>query len=165
MAENKDKKTSLFREKSLERIESPEKLNDYLRVTSPGVWLLLATVIIVLAGVCVWGIFGRIDATTSAAVVTKEGASTCLVPLSALQGAIEHHTVLVDGEEIELLPFEQEPQTITETTDIYTMLAGNLSPGDIVYPAALAQPLEEDGVVSGKLLTETISPASLYFDS
>ena len=43
-------KTGLFREKSLEAIESPESLNDYLRVTSPGVWLVLATVVILLAG-------------------------------------------------------------------------------------------------------------------
>ena len=29
----------IFREKSLERVESPEQLNDYIRVASPGVWL------------------------------------------------------------------------------------------------------------------------------
>ena len=49
MADNKDNKPnsqSIFREKSIERLESPEKLNDYLRVTSPGVWLVLATVIV-----------------------------------------------------------------------------------------------------------------------
>ena len=38
-------KSKLFREKSLKAIESPEALNDYLRVTSPGVWLVLAAVI------------------------------------------------------------------------------------------------------------------------
>ena len=36
MAENKNK---LFREKNLEQIESPESLNDYLQVTSPGIWI------------------------------------------------------------------------------------------------------------------------------
>ena len=45
MAENTGNKgtdkTKLFREKNLERLESPEKLNDYLRVTSPGVWMIL----------------------------------------------------------------------------------------------------------------------------
>ncbi len=33
--------TKLFREKSIESIESPEALNDYLRVTSPSIWLIL----------------------------------------------------------------------------------------------------------------------------
>lgn len=35
-------KSKLFREKSVEAVSSPESLNDYLRVTSPGVWILLA---------------------------------------------------------------------------------------------------------------------------
>ena len=44
------KEFKLFREKSLEAVESPESLNDYMRVTSPGVWLVLAAVIVVLIG-------------------------------------------------------------------------------------------------------------------
>ena len=35
----------IFREKSLKRITSPEELGDYLRVTSPTVWMVLAAVI------------------------------------------------------------------------------------------------------------------------
>ena len=38
-------KVKLFREKSLDAIESPESLNDYLHVTSVGVWLVMAAVI------------------------------------------------------------------------------------------------------------------------
>ena len=37
---NAGDKSKLFREKNLERLESPEQLNDYLRVTSPGVWMI-----------------------------------------------------------------------------------------------------------------------------
>ena len=38
----------IFREKSLKRITSPEELGDYLRVTSPSVWMILAAVILLL---------------------------------------------------------------------------------------------------------------------
>ena len=51
----------IFRKKSLDRISSPEQLNDYIRVANPGIWMILAAVIILLAGVCVWGIFGHLD--------------------------------------------------------------------------------------------------------
>lgn len=44
----------LFREKSIERISSPEQLNDYLHVTNPGIWILLICVIVLLAGVFIW---------------------------------------------------------------------------------------------------------------
>jgi len=163
MAETTEKKERLFREKSLERIENPEKLNDYLRVTSPGVWLVLGTVIVLLIGTVIWGIFGRITATAPAAVVTENGRSTCLVPVAALEGVISHRTVTVDGEERELAPAVLEPQVISEDTNIYTMLAGKLSVGDIVYPIELSQPMDTDGILPGVLVTETISPAALFF--
>ena len=45
---------SIFRKKSLERISSPESLNDCLHVTSPAVWLILTVVILLLAGMLIW---------------------------------------------------------------------------------------------------------------
>ena len=50
-------KSKVFRQTSMDRIQSPEQLNDYLRVTDPSVWVLLAAVIVLLAGVLVWGSF------------------------------------------------------------------------------------------------------------
>ena len=45
---------SLFRKESVERVSSPEQLSDYLRVTSPTVWVVLAAVILLLASLFVW---------------------------------------------------------------------------------------------------------------
>ena len=77
---------------------------------------------------------------------------------------MKYRKLTIDGEERTLLPFTQEPETITESTNIYTVIAGNLSVGDLVYPVRLAKPLAEDGIVSGILTTETISPAELFFE-
>ena len=38
-------KKALFRQKSLDRISSPEQLGDYLRVANPSIWALLAAVV------------------------------------------------------------------------------------------------------------------------
>ena len=162
-ASNTSNKSSLFREKNLERLESPEKLNDYLRVTSPGVWMVLGAVIVLLIGVCVWGIFGRIKATTQAVVITESGESSCLVPQSALEGVLQYRTIEIDEEKRELVPDVLEPQVITESTNVYIMLAGGLRVGDIVYPIALAEPLGTDGFVTGNIVTEILSPLSLLF--
>ena len=43
--------SELFREKSLERVSSPEQLNDYIKVTTPSVWLVLIAVILLLVGI------------------------------------------------------------------------------------------------------------------
>ena len=56
----------LFRQKSVERISSPEQLQDYMRVTNPGVWMVLAAVIVLLAGLLVASALVKVETTVSA---------------------------------------------------------------------------------------------------
>lgn len=51
---------NLFRKKSLEQVSSPEQLNDYIRVTTPSVWIVIAALIILLAGFLTWGVIGKV---------------------------------------------------------------------------------------------------------
>ena len=52
---------NLFREKSMERVSSPEELNDYIKVTTPSVWLVLIIAVLLLVGALVWGTLGTVD--------------------------------------------------------------------------------------------------------
>ena len=45
---------TLFRQKSLDRISSPEELHDYMRVTSPRLWMILVTIVVLLAGFIIY---------------------------------------------------------------------------------------------------------------
>ena len=54
-------KDSIFRKASLDRVSSPEQLNDYIRVARPSVWMILGAIVALLIGVIVWSIVGRID--------------------------------------------------------------------------------------------------------
>ena len=155
---------SLFRAKNIERIESPESMNDYLQVTSPGVWLVLSTVIVFLIGVCIWGVFGHIDSTAKVAVVATEGETFCLVPEAALKNAIDNRSIKIDGEEYELSPSTLDPVIISESTNVYWLLAGDLSIGNIVYKIPLSQQMPE-GVYNGTIVTETLSPLSLLLNN
>ena len=42
-------------------MSSPEQLNDYLKVTSPKVWLLLVAVFLLVAGLLLWSSFTTIE--------------------------------------------------------------------------------------------------------
>ena len=158
-----DNKHSLFREKSLKSVASPESMDQYLRVTSPGVWALLAGVIILLAGLVVWGIFGHIDTKVQVAVVSDQNACICYVPKDALQAVVAEKTLVVEDQTLELAPEALEPQVIKEDENVYTMLAGNLSVGDIVYPIKVTSDLKQ-GVYTGTITTERISPVSLLMN-
>ena len=158
-----EKPFKLFREKNMEQIESPEALDDYLQVTSPGIWVVLATIVVFLVGACIWGAFGHIDSTVKAAVVADGKETVCLVPESALSSAVADRSVKIDKTEYELSPESLEPQVISEDTNIYWILAGNLSIGDIVYRIPLSESLDE-GVYSGTIATETLTPMSLLLN-
>jgi hypothetical protein len=47
---------NIFRKQSIDRISSPEQLNDYIKVSNPSIWIILTAVIVLLAAVLVWSI-------------------------------------------------------------------------------------------------------------
>ena len=67
MAEKQE--STLFRKKAMARISSPEDLTSYLRVTSPGMWIVLAAVIALLVGVFAWSAVGTLETTVDATAI------------------------------------------------------------------------------------------------
>lgn len=49
-------KNELFRKSSIERISSPEQLNDYIKVSKPGVWIVMVALLIMVFSVFYWAI-------------------------------------------------------------------------------------------------------------
>lgn len=66
----------IFRQKNIDKVSSPEKLDDYIRVTTPSVWITLAAIIVLLAGVIVWGIFGELT------VHNEDGTTETVAPIT-----------------------------------------------------------------------------------
>ena len=53
----------LFRQKSIDRISSPEQLHDYMRVTSPRLWMILSIIIALVAGLIVFSTMATMEST------------------------------------------------------------------------------------------------------
>ena len=166
-----NKQTKLFREKSLEAVESPEALNDYLRVTSPGVWLVLSAVIALLIGAILWSVFGRIDTRRQAVAVTSEGKTICCVAF----GSFDEIEVIVERKSIDIgdatyaldIPESGEvtlgfvEEFVTDESRLPMVYArGGLSKGDLVVCVPVIASLE-DGVRAASMITETLQPISL----
>ena len=68
--------SNVYRQTSMQRIQSPEQLNDYLRVTNPSVWIVLAAAVLILAGALIWGSFAYIDSFVTGNAEVKSGVMT-----------------------------------------------------------------------------------------
>lgn len=75
MSEKKNE-SNIFREKSLSRVSSPEELNDYIRVTTPSVWVVLAATVVLLLGMLSWSIFGTLE------VHNEDGTTSEIAPIT-----------------------------------------------------------------------------------
>lgn len=91
---------SIFRKSSLERISSPEQLNDYVKITNPGIWLVLLGLFSLLLAVGVWAYSGTIPETVQLSGVVfsdKAEAETVYfyMPMSVSKRLSEGMTVQV----------------------------------------------------------------------
>ena len=73
--------TSLFRKSSMERISSPERLNEYIKITNPGIWSVLSGCLALLIAVGFWGFYGSIpDSVRASGVIFPQNGVTAVIP-------------------------------------------------------------------------------------
>lgn len=132
-------KNSIFRQKSLETISSPEQLTDYLRVTNPSIWVILAAVILLLGGLFAWSTVGNLETIANGTAVVENGTAQILL-IDTDKGTVSSGmTVRIGSEESEISTTEQ---------DEYGRL--------IAYaPVSVT-----DGKYDVKVVTESITPIS-----
>ncbi|MBQ0035833.1 MAG: hypothetical protein KBT35_02825 [Firmicutes bacterium] len=151
----------LFREKSIKRITSPEELNDYLKVTTPGVWILLASVIILLVGALVWAIFGTMNTEISTVAINTTGNEIRIYVKESKISEVEvGQTVKINGSEYTIDEIERDPISIDNSFPDYVLHVGNLQVGEWVYRAIVNAEIEP-GVYEAKIVVESIKPLSL----
>ena len=63
----------LFRKESLDRISSPEQLHDYMRVTSPRMWMILSAIAALLIGFIVYASTTTMESTININVLVDHG--------------------------------------------------------------------------------------------
>lgn len=153
----------LFRKSSIDRISSPEQLNDYVRVASPGVWLVLAAILILLAGIGVWGVFGRLDTTVHTAGISSGGTITCYIREDDLASVKEGMPVTVKGSEAAISHISPNPIPVTGEMDSYLCHLAGLQQGEWVYAVTVEAGLP-DGTYEAEIIMERVAPMSFLFN-
>lgn len=158
----------LFRKSSIQRISSPEQLDDYVKVSSLGVWMVLLAVIILLVGVCVWGIFGHLDTRLDSAGTCEDGGLTCYVRESDIEAvrkaAGAGMELAVAGQSFQIVDIGTAPVAISQDADDYLLYLGGFHPGEWVYEVKAKTTLP-DGIYEVFMITERISPMSFLLNT
>ena len=135
---------TIFRKKTMERISSPEQLTDYLRVTNPGIWVILAAVLLLLGGLLAWSAVGTLETTVEArAVVQNHNAQ--IVPMGTDPGGLKAG--------MPLRVASQESVISSVDTDEY---------GRTVAYTEVSLP---DGAYDAQIVTEQIHPIAFLLES
>ena len=139
----------LFRKQNVERISSPEQLQDYMRVTNPGIWMVLAAVIVLLAGLLAASALVKVETTVEAKGEIAQAGGEVVMTLApqAGQAVREDMPVRLAGQDGRVAyVYESDGETIVKAE---------------LDKAAEALPA---GTYDVEIVTETLSPISFLLN-
>lgn len=156
---------NIFREKSIERVSSPEQLDAYLKVTSPKVWILLSAIIVLLIGFICWGVIGKIETSEPTSCFIEEGKLYCYTNEETAE-KIDIGTIIKlnnSDVEYEINDIEYMGQITNEYINFGHLINAELK--DHVYQLVADCDMPDNLTVhKGKIIIETISPIKFVFN-
>lgn len=154
---------TIFRKKSIDKVSSPEQLNDYIRVANPGVWLVLGALIALLVGVCVWGVLGNLHTTVDTVGSCEGGTLTCYVSRENLEQLAQGQTVTVDGKSYMISSVSKTAVKVQDNLNEHLAYLGGFAGDDWVYAVTAEADLAE-GNYEVEIIVESVSPISFVLN-
>ncbi|WP_295093074.1 hypothetical protein [Ruminococcus sp.] len=140
MAEQKE---TIFRRESLERISSPEQLTEYLRVTNVGIWVVLASIIVLLGGLIAWSMVGNLETVEDSVAVIEDGHATLMVTDRTYNEISSGMTVRINNDEYSI---------------------SSVGKDDYGRTVAYAEINKADGKYEAEIVTESVHPIKFLFN-
>lgn len=156
--------SDLFRKKSMEKVTSPEQLNDYIRVSNPGVWTVLAAVVILLAGACVWGVFGRLDSAVQTAGTAENGEIVCYVKAADISSLTDKSFISVNEEEYPVTDIAASPIRLNNEKNSSILSLAGIDATDAVYEVRANAAGLPDGTYKVTVIKERVAPISFILN-
>lgn len=147
----------LFRKKSIDRVSSPEQLDAYIRVANPALWVVMAAVVVLLAGICVWGVLGHLDTTLPVVAVCEGDAAVVYVKEGDIASVEPGMTVKIGEDAWTVTEIAEQPIAVDGSFPEYTLHVGGLQVGEWVYAVQTDARLTA-GTYSAKIVVESVPP-------
>ncbi len=148
---------SIFRKSAVDKVSSPEQLNEYIHVTSPSIWMALVGIIFVLIGAIVWATFGNIYTTVYGAGIVKDRNLVIYVKVEDRPSVNVGMDITVNGRKTTVREISSEPVKVSGELSDYVLEEAGLKEGDWAYEVKADTDLD-DGVYQAAIVVETIHP-------
>ncbi len=159
-----EEKSSIFRQSSLDRIASPEQLDDYIRIARPGVWLIIAAIVILLAAFLVWGAYGTLPTTIDEVGIVKDGEMICYnADISHIAPSMD---VTIGERTGRVMHVSAEPYSSAEIASRYESdyVVHMLGVEDWNYEIRISAPNVPDGLAEATIITGQVHPITFIFN-
>ena len=103
-----NKRSDLFRKESIEHIATPDDLTGYLKVTRPGVWIILVAVIALFIGLFVWSMVGTLETTEDAVVSVTDYKATIVTTGQSKSELKENMPFRIESQEYRISSVEDD---------------------------------------------------------
>ena len=140
-------KQSIFRRESLDRVESPEQLDAYIKVSHPKVWLIMAALLVAVISVIVWSVVGSLPQTMTVKGVTVGCKANITLP--------DGRSISGKVEAVSQNPYSQEEIRAEISED---WLADNVLDGNYSYEVRV---IAEEDIPPNMLATVIITTAEM----
>lgn len=160
MTENN--KNQIFRQKSLDRVSSPEQLDKYIKSTSPSLWVLLIAIIVLLCGTIAWGTIGKIETKSVVGVSVENGTACAYIPEKYGEKVSSDSFVIINEQKYTITKSEG-PVLANDGSDSFLLRSSELGNEDWYYIISIKTNLA-DGQYKGTVVYESISPITFVIN-
>ncbi len=156
--------TKLFRKSSIDRVNSPEQLNEYIRVTKIEVWLVLMAIVVLLVGVLIWSIFGSVETTINTGLVVEGDTAVCYVSADDAAKLKEGMSVSAGNMSGSIKSVASTPVQVDSGFNDYVLYLTGFTKGDFCYAANVDMSGLSDGVYAAVITVDSAHPISFVIN-
>ena len=150
-------------------VRSLDELDRVLKITTPGIWMVLLACFALLAGVLAWGMFGTVSEGVSASGIVEDGKLICILGPDEVKLIAEGDTAVIDGQTLIVEKIADIPVSREEALKLLGseyLVSENMN-GDWAWPVTLV-PADGSGLSDGtvlnfEIITRRISPLSMVW--
>lgn len=148
----------LFRKKNLDKLSTPDALNEYIKVASPSVWIILLTIVALLIGVIAWSYMGRISHYEGVTVYSDGNMAVCYVPENMIDRVRQASDININGNNYKIGDIANLPTKIhPDSVDEYVAHVMEIKEDSWIYKIEVVGTLPE-GIYEGQVVTGSIRP-------